>query len=167
MTLTANQSIVDDVTICETITIDSTLLNSFIAAPGTYTKVEVIGTFNCTTVVTKTYSSTALIGATGDVITVAGVEKINPSMFSTTSFSNGVFGFTVKLYPLSGVASTDSGCIFVDNTVACTICTEDLQSMMYHYILTESQDCGCDCQKLCDMYSLIKLNNSETEDCNC
>lgn len=157
---------------CDQITITSTLLNNFIAAPSSYTKVEVIGKYQCGTAIVKEYTSSSPIGATGDVITSGGTEYINPSFFSADDFSDGIYSITVKLYPLSGSPTSDAGCLFVDCNTLCNICIDDLWSLLYHYTITNTQDCGCDCQKLCDMFSLIKLASGEstsstTSNCGC
>ncbi len=154
---------------CTQIGITSTLLNNFITAPASYTKLEVLITWQCGTNIVKTYTSVAPIIGTGDVVTITGSEFINPSFFGTEEFADGVYSIVVKLYPLSGSPSTDSGCIFIDCNTKCTICTDDLTSIMYHYTITNTQDCGCDCQKLCDMFSLIKLtgDTSNSNPCGC
>ena len=150
----------------DAITINSTLLDSFIAAPASYKEIEVIGQINCTgNLTSKVYKSTSPITASTDVRTNAGVETIVPNFFGFTTYGNGIYSFTVKLTTNGGNTSTDAGCLFIDKDLKCTIPVEDYKKQMLHYTLVQSQDCNCNCTKLCDIY--IEIIDEECKTCNC
>lgn len=149
------------------ITISSTLLDNFIASPSSYSKIEITGKINCTGAVTKTYSSTSLITASTDVRTSGGVETIVPNFFSSTTFSNGVYGFEVALTNLSGSINKDNGCLFVDDgKIFCAIDKDCTDKLMYYYTLEKAHNCSCNCTNLCDILSFIQDTNP-SNDCNC
>jgi hypothetical protein len=145
------------------ITIQSTLLDLFIATPSSYTSVEVKIFQNSTTAsTTETYSSTRLITSSTPVSTVAGLEYINPSFLSTTIFAQGVYHIVVTLTSPSEIL-TDEGCIFVSTTLPCDVNTyrldtthtlpERIDAGLNYYMLTKSQDCPCGCDNLIEIYN--------------
>lgn len=148
------------------ITISSTLLDSFIASPSSYTKIEITGKINCAGAVTKTYTASSLITGSTDVRTSGGVETIVPNFFSATTFSNGIYGFEVALTNLSGSVTKDNGCLFVDEgSIFCAIDKDNLEKMMYYYTLQNAQNCSCNCTNLCDI--LTAIQDTTNNDCNC
>lgn len=138
------------------ITISSTLLDNFIADPSLYTSIAITGKLNCAeTGTTYTYTSASPITDSTEVSTDSGTEYINPDFFSATTFADGVYGFSIVLTPLVGATSKESSCIFVDQFIACNIEPACKDKMLWHYILTNTQDCNCNCAKLCEFYNLI------------
>ena len=95
MTLTVNTSRTQ-------ISILSTLLNSFIASPASYTNIKVQMYFNSTSAsTTETYSSTRLITSSTPVSTSGGLEYINPSFLSIKKVnSSGIDLFFVVLFTI-------------------------------------------------------------------
>lgn len=149
------------------ITISSTLLDSFIANPSSYIQVQVIGDITCSgTTTTKTYTSTSPITGSTDVRTSTGVETIVPNFFGLTTFGNGIYSFTVELTSITGNTTKDRGCIFIDVDVKCNIPAECLDKQMLHYTLTQSQSCDCDCNRLCEILNTI-TDSTTDNDCNC
>lgn len=149
------------------INISSSFLDLFIGTPASYTKLEVIGELNCSgTTTTKTYTAASPITGSTDVRTSGGVETIVPNFFGLTTFADGIYKFTLQLTTLSGTSSTDVSCVFSDVTTKCNIPQDCLEKQMLHYTLGQSQGCGCDCAKLCEIYDLI--NDTTTENgCGC
>jgi len=140
------------------------LLDDFIATPANYEKLEVVIIVNCSsTSTTKEYTSLVPITGTGDVVTIAGIEYINPSFLSVTTFTDGIYTIQVKSTDLSSVTTTDTGCLLVDCNKKCKIAVTDTNSMLYYYWIDKIQDCTCDCTKLCTLYNLI----TEEDECNC
>lgn len=145
------------------ISILSTLLNSFISNPASYTNVKVQIYFNSiSTSTTETYSSTRLITSSTPVSTSGGLEYINPSFLTTTEFAQGVYHIAVTLTSPSEIL-TDEGCIFVEDNIACDVNTYRLDSThtlqeridagLNYYMLTKSQDCPCGCDNLIEIYN--------------
>ena len=170
MTITINES-------CTLITVSSTILDDFIAAPASYTDIKIKGTLLTNDGITKTYTDASPITAITDVATSGGVETILPTFFGDTNtvFSNGVFKFEITLTGGSSVA-TDDGCIFVDCAAdsACTgamlesiynldIDDPDRALMLLDYnLLIRINDCQCKCDKAIAIYEHLntKLGNT-------
>lgn len=147
------------------IAIASDLLDSFIANPSAYSKIEVTGKINCSeTGTTHEFKVGKLITNLSVVQTNAGAESIVPAFFGTTTFGNGIYGFSIQLTTLLGTTTVDAGCLFVDVDIRCSIPADNLEKQMLHYVLTMSQDCSCNCQQLCDIYNEL---TSEDSSANC
>lgn len=145
------------------ISILSTLLNSFISSPASYTDIKVQMYFNSTSAsTTETYSSTRLITSSTPVSTSGGLEYINPSFLSTSIFAQGVYHIVVTLTSSSEIL-TDEGCLLVQDTIACDVNTyrldtshtlqERIDAGLSYYMLTKSQDCVCGCDNLIEIYN--------------
>jgi hypothetical protein len=159
------------------ITISSTLLNSFIASPASYTDVKVQMYFNSTSAsTTETYTSTRLITSSTPVSTSAGLEYINTSFLNTSVFAQGVYHIVVTLTSSSEIL-TDEGCLFVEDDIACDVNTYRLLSTvdlnkrlnagLDYYMLTKSQDCSCGCDNLIEIYNnlVTTLANNTCSTC--
>ena len=145
------------------ITITSTLLNSFIAAPASFTDVTIQIFFNSTTTsTTETYTSADPITGSTNVATNAGVETILPAFFGGTEFAEGIYSILITLSSDEEIL-TDAGCLFVQDTIACDvntyrlITTVDLNKRLSagidYYMLTQSQECVCGCDNLIEIYN--------------
>ncbi len=145
------------------IQITSTLLNSFITSPVSYTNITVeIWHNSVVTSTSEVYTSTVPITGSTNVSTVLGIEYINPSFLSTSIFAQGVYHIVVTLTSPSEIL-TDEGCLFVEDTVACDVNTyrldtthilqERIDAGLSYYMLTKSQDCPCGCDNLIEIYN--------------
>lgn len=156
------------------ITIESTLLDSFVAAPASYTNITITGYFNDTaTGITETYTSAIPITAVTNVATNAGVETINPSFFSTTEFAQGVYRFYIVLISPTTI-ETDEGCIYVENGLKCNVDTymldetktvnERVFAGLKYRALSSDVDCPCKCDNLIELYNNLNelLTNCKT-----
>lgn len=142
-------------------TISSTLLDDFIASPSSYTKITIQGYYNDTTTgITKEYDGGNLITSSTDVATNAGIETINPSFFSTTSFGQGVYHFVITLFGTD--IETDEGCIFSNVDLGCTVNdyreeeTNQLKKLnagIDYFMLINTTECQCECNKLIEIYN--------------
>lgn len=149
------------------ITIVSDKLDSFISSPSSYLGVDVTFTTNCKTKIVKSYTYSSPITNSGDIRTSGGIETIYPSILGMTSFPNSIIGIEVKLTTLSGSASFDNGCLFVDNgDIFCAIDKDCQDKLMYYYTLEKSQNCSCNCTNLCELLTAIQ-DSTSTHDCNC
>ncbi len=159
------------------ISILSTLLNSFIASPASYTDIKVQMYFNSTSAsTTETYSSTRLITSSTPVSTVAGLEYINTSFLGSSEFAQGVYHIVITLTSPSEIL-TDEGCILVSTTLPCDVNTYRLLSDvdlnkrlnvgLDYYMLTKSQDCPCGCNSLIEIYNnlITTLANNTCATC--
>jgi hypothetical protein len=155
------------------ITIVDTLLDLFIATPASYTKVDVqIFHNSSTTSTTKTYTSLAPIGATGDVVTIADVEYINPSFFTAVEFVQGVYYVVVTLTSSSQI-QTSEGCLYVENGLKCQVDTllldetktiqERVLEGLKYQSLVSSAECPCKCKDKIELY--LNLVNTITNKC--
>lgn len=153
------------------ISILSTLLNSFIASPASYTDVKVQIYFNDTTIsTTETYSSTRLITGSTPVSTSGGLEYINPAFLSGTEFLQGVYNIKVTLTSLSEI-QTDEGCLYVENGLKCDIdeyllnssvdILERVLAGIKYQSLISVTECPCKCDKKIKIYNnLVDINNT-------
>ena len=157
------------------LTVSSTLLDDFIATPGDYTKITITGYFNdVDTGVTEEYDEDNLITSSTNVATSAGVETINPAFFTTTSFAQGVYHFLITLYGTD--IESDEGCIFVDDTLGCTIDDyrleetnqfKKLNAGIDYFILKNTANCQCNCNELIEIYNnlITQTSNSNCTTC--
>lgn len=145
------------------ISILDTLLNSFLAAPASYTDIDIQIYFNSTTSsTTKTYSVSVPITTSTPVSSVSSLEYINPSFFSGTEFSEGIYHVVIVLTSPSEI-QTSEGCLFVQDTIACDVNTyrllttvdlnKRLNAGIDYYMLTQSQECVCGCDNLIEIYN--------------
>jgi len=149
----------------------SSLLNSFIGSPSSYTKIEIKIFQNTTETSTiKTYTSVSPITSSTDVATIAGLEYINPSFLGATEFVQGVYNVIVILTSVSGI-QTDEGCIYVENGLKCDVdeyllnssvnILERVLAGLKYQSLISSEECPCKCDKKIKIYnSLIDINNT-------
>lgn len=153
------------------ISILSTLLNSFISSPASYTDIKVQIYFNSTSAsTTETYSSTRLITSSTPVSTSGGLEYINPSFLSASIFSQGVYHIVVTLTSSSEIL-TDEGCLYVENGLKCDVDEYILNSSVdilervlagiKYQSLISATECPCKCDKKIKIYNnLIDINNT-------
>lgn len=145
------------------ITIQSDLLDDFIADESAYTDIKVQIFFNSTTAsTTETYTEDDPITTTTNVASNGGVETINPAFFTTTSFAQGIYHVVITLTSTDSI-QTDEGCLFVEDTIACDVndyrllSTVDLIKRLNvgidYYMLTKSQLCTCGCDNLVEIYN--------------
>lgn len=159
------------------ISILSTLLNSFIASPGSYTNVTIEIWYNSTTASTvEVYTSVIPITSSTNVSTVLGLEYVNPAFFSTTEFGQGVYHFLVTLTSESEIL-TDEGCLLVIDTLTCDVNTyrllttvdlnKRLNAGIDYYMLTQSQECVCGCDNLIEIYNnlILTIANNTCSTC--
>ena len=159
MTLTLNTST------CDEITVASTILDDFIAAPASYISLLITATYNNGEAVTRTYTDVSPITGTTDISTNAGVETINPSLFGMTTFSNGVYSFDFLLKS-SGQTESEEGCIFVD-CIPTGECIGSIKKQIYELDVTDKEfailaasydllskigECQCKCDKAYTIY---------------
>ena len=157
------------------ITIESTLLDSFIATPASYTNVVITGSISGGSDVVETYSSTNLITAVTNVATNAGIETINPAFFTATEFVQGVYQFDIKLTSATTIEQ-ETFCLFVENGLACSVndyrnlektLQEKLLVTSDYLLLKESTECACKCEQLVEIYNnlITTLSNQKCSTC--
>lgn len=172
MTLTLNT------TTCAAITIESTLLDDFIANPASYTNIVITAKYNDNAEITRIYTSINPIDATTDISTSGGVETVNPSLFDMTTFGQGVYSFDILLTAPSAVES-EEGCIFVD-CITTGECTGTLKKQIYeldqsdreftfkaiqYQMLEQIGDCQCKCDKAYVIYENLVNSLKDCKTC--
>jgi len=157
-------------------TISSTLLDSFIASPASYTDIKIqIYQNDVVNSTIKTYTSTNLITSSTDVATIAGVEYINPSFLNASEFVQGVYDIIVTLTSPSQI-QTDEGCFYVENGLKCQIddilvnesksIEERILEGLKYQSLISATDCVCKCKEKIQLYlNLIKSISNQCQTC--
>lgn len=150
MTLT----IADDFT---SITVQSSILDSYQATPSNYTEVKITAYINCcdTTVYEKVFTSNAGISTDGEYV----IDK-DFFEFAEDVLPDGVYQFSVSSVDITSTASQQSSCILLDNLLHCqvlefTVKNPDSTVYMLHYLLTQSSDCNCYCSDMCILLDRI------------
>lgn len=159
------------------ITVVSTVLDTFIAAPASFTECVITGYYNSNTTSTiETYSSTVPITNLTNVATASGTEYFKAEFFGSSSFADGIYYFVVTLKGEAEI-QTDEGCIFVDKNVACQVddyrvnekidFNKRLMAVSDYYLLKNSQSCACKCSNLIDIYNSLakQLENKKCQTC--
>lgn len=144
---------------CETITLTSDLVLEFIEG----TTLEIISQFNCCD------SLIVTIDNESEFITIIdNTITVDPSIFNFNTegvFKDGIYSFTIKITFPDGGYKLEKNCYFVDCNTLCSINKTDLDKMLIHYGLTTSNNCGCDCDSMCELYK--KLIEDYKNDCEC
>lgn len=155
------------------ITVESTLLDSFISNPSNYVDIKIDGYFSNTDApVSHIYTNLEPIGSTTSVATNGGIETILPDFFTTTEFAQGVYQFVITLTSDTEI-SVDQGCLYVENGLKCdvddylldeskTLLERVLIGLKYKSLLDVST-CSCKCDKYIEIYNdLIDTFDSNT-----
>lgn len=153
------------------ISILDTLLNTFLAAPASYTDIDIQIYLNSTTdSTTKTYSVSVPITTSTPVASVSSLEYINPSFFSATTFEQGVYHFLITLTSEEEI-QTSEGCLYIEDGLRCDvdehlldesvdILTRVLNGLKYDSLVSAAE-CPCKCDKKIEIYNdLIDLSNT-------
>lgn len=108
---------------------------------------------------------------------------INPTLFSASTFADGVYKITVRLNKTDGSYIEQNSCFFLDCVSKCKVATaidnyienttdKSIASSfnnlhMIHYALTNDGNCGCNCNDLCDLYKYFTSQLDNTIPCGC
>jgi hypothetical protein len=153
------------------ITIVDTLLNDFIAAPASYTDIDIQIYFNSTTSsTTETYTDADPITTSTNIASNSGVETVNPAFFGGTSFEQGIYHFIITLTSESEI-ETSEGCLYVEDGLKCDVDEYILNSSVdilervlagiKYQSLISATECPCKCDKKIKIYNnLIDINNT-------
>jgi hypothetical protein len=141
-----------------TITIQSDNLTDF----GIISSVTLTSKIDCSG---EEYSDTIV---EGDVDETGTFTLDLSTIYGTTELSEGIYSFVLKIVPSSGNDIFEFGCLFVDKTLKCRIadlianCEDNYLKLMEKWVvLTEAQNCNCDCSSLCTIYNSI-INELES-----
>lgn len=159
------------------ITIESTLLDDFIATPAGYENI-VISIYHNNTIssVSETYDSLTPITGSTNVATNAGVETISPDFLTASTFTQGVYKIKIALRSSTQI-QTDEGCLYVENGLKCLIddvLLDETKSMaervltgLKYNMLLDVANCDCKCDKYIELYNnLITLTSgSKCQSC--
>ena len=107
---------------------------------------------------------------------IAGSQfVIEPSFFGLQEFVDGVYGFELVFNTTLGATVVESSCFFYDCETKCKVSKklEDLLKcnksatniFLLHYTLTEGNNCGCNCEEMCEIF--IKLCEKLGDDKTC
>lgn len=145
-------------------TIESTLLDSFIASPASYTNVKVTIYKNSTTTsTTEIYTNADPITTTTNVASNGDVETILPTFFGVgnTTFEQGVYHVVVSLLSPSE-SSTEEYCLYVENGLKCLVDdvlideSKDVKNRILEGLkyqsLVSSTECPCKCGQKIELY---------------
>ncbi len=159
------------------ITIDSTLLDNFIANPGNYTNVAVrMYVSDISSYTEEVYDSSNPITSSTNVQTNGGVETIVPGFLNASEFAQGQYKVEVILTDSSGI-TTDQGCLFVEDTIKCDIdnlrsdvSLSDEEKVLLgldYFLLSMTASCDCECDKLIDLYNnlILRISNNDCSGC--
>jgi hypothetical protein len=151
---------------CNSIIIDSDLINSFQTTPENYNSITITGKLNEGTEYSQEYTTTIASG--GDYIrSVDGVETILSTFFGDAeTLSDGIYTIVVTTIDTDDVAVEEQGCIFKDcSDLKCDIASKD--AMYYYYVL--ENNCSCNCSKLYTIYEalLAELEKPVSNESNC
>lgn len=102
---------------------------------------------------------------------------ISPEFFNLTEFIDGVYSFTITFTKDNQLFSQTS-CFFFDCNTKCLVserleelknCNKSATNLfLLHYTLTEGSNCGCNCDKLCEIYLKLCAELGEGNSCsNC
>jgi hypothetical protein len=104
---------------------------------------------------------------------------ISPEFFNLTEFVDGVYSFTVTFTKDNQLIS-QSSCFFFDCNTKCLVserleelknCNKSATNLfLLHYTLTEGSNCGCNCDKLCEIFKKLcsELGGSNScSNCGC
>jgi hypothetical protein len=152
MTATANSDY-------SVITMNSANLTTFVGVDS----VTLYGTINCT----GDYSDTIV---SGDVDGSGNWTLDSTTLFSEAALDDGIYGFKLVISKTDDSVITEHTCLFVDNETTCNVATEvsttgETDLAMYAYILSNAQNCDCDCSDLCVIYKKILNELSDCTSC--
>lgn len=168
------------------LSITSDEITAIQAAPNDYTKVEITGSINCGTPITKTLLHP--FNATADIsLMLQNILQINPSFFGLTELANGVVKISLKIFDDTG-STFITNCALVDIDLACKVAAllhnilaeyesklEERPSSiahLLHYSLVNGSNCGCNCADMCKNYDalidiLTNIDPTLLADCGC
>jgi len=126
------------------------------------------------------------LSESGILLTSQGL-LIPPTFFGLPHYVDGVYKMELKIVAIDNSYSIESNCVFVDVTFKCKVALYlkdivggtvngkvGLTATMLHYALTNSSNCGCNCQDMCraykELYSILNgagLINQTSSDCGC
>lgn len=106
---------------------------------------------------------------------VAGSQfVINPSLFTLQEFVDGVYSFELVFTTTAGSTIIESNCFFYDCETKCKLskkldelleCNKSATNLfLLHYTLTEGNNCGCNCDEMCQIFLTLceKLGDDKT-----
>lgn len=141
-----------------TITIQSDNLASF----ASISSVSLTGKINCE----GTYSDTIVEGDVTDSTFTVDLS----TLFGTSSLSDSIYSFILTTTMDDDETFVEYGCVFVDNDTKCQVatCVKDKQMLelqLDHWIITQAQDCDCNCETLCTIYKRLLNELSSCQSC--
>lgn len=170
MTLSINNAL-------DLITIESVLLDNFIANPASYETIIIsIYHNNIVSPVSETYDSLTPIAEDTNVATNADVETISPAFLTVSTFTQGVYKIKIALRSSTQI-QTDEGCLYIEDGLKCLIddvLVDEIKSMaervltgLKYNMLLEVANCDCKCDKYIELYNnLITLTSgSKCQSC--
>lgn len=109
------------------------------------------------------------------VIRLGSKIYMYPQYFNgATTFPDGLYSIKVTVELSNGGNSTEENCFMADcGDLKCRIAkymveTKDTDPALIHYSLTESNNCGCNCENACELYEhLNTLLNKENGCTSC
>jgi len=143
---------------CETINLTTDLLLE-LTIPNTVFKIT--AQYNCC------ISSTVVLDSASTNVTILGnVATLLPDIFPFNEdiFKDGIYSFTVEIEYPDSTYKREKNCFFVDCSTFCTLSEGDLDKILIHYGLTSSNNCGCDCAAMCELFNKLL---GGTDDCGC
>jgi len=117
------------------------------------------------------------IACEGDYSYEVGQSDISDGTFTVdldalfgVELENGVYSFTVEVVDAQSNRQEDYACLFVDKTVRCEVaeCVKDNQDIalqLDYYILSQSWDCGCQCDDMCKIWKRVKYGLERCQGC--
>lgn len=175
------------------ISITAPQVTDFLDSPDDYTGISIVASLTCpVTPITQFYDVEDLELTTSKfyVAEVDGIDTlfINPSLFSGTTFVDGIYKFAVKFVKVDGSSILITNCIFIDITMSCkvastmasileeaTLVTNEKTATiihLLHYALVNGSNCGCNCDDMCTVFNglknlLLDLDPQILNDCGC
>jgi len=158
-----------------------------------FSKIEISITYNCceTLVFTDTLfpveeSESGVESESEDEPIAEGVHSylqdgkiyISKDLFTNIGITNGIYTITVVFYLDDNIIFETYNCIFVDETIGCTLVSymathlgtsKATDLALVYYALKESEDCDCECENICVLYEYLwnNLFNYNPNPCGC
>jgi len=143
---------------------DSQVLSDFADDYTQFTKIEVTGTYAKTDELFTFTNELPLCDTLSRPIgTCDGNVYAYPELFNQqVDLSDGVYKIEIKGFYDDDTIATEFACIFVDCETKCKVLeAQCIEATLWHYILTQSYSCNCNCDKLQDIWDALqaKLDN--------
>ena len=151
---------------CEYLTISSAILDDWQASPEDYVSLTFTGSVNNGVSITTVVET---LGTDGPIQLVDGEVRVFPVFFNLTSLVDGVYSMRLTALTTQDTTEQDATCYFHDcSGLRCRITMP--KQLAFHYALTHSNGCVCDCVKMHTVYeaflaSLTEINHES--DCGC